>query len=141
MAPSGKHVLSLNLGGTPHRGGQAVAPIDRDALVRRVTNIISEWIPNLPNIVENYACIDAGQLETEYGMFGANIAHLDMMPINQFWMRPFSGLHRYRTPTPGLYLSGVGSWPGNYFSGIPGHNTSQAVLADLAAGLLRADVA
>jgi phytoene dehydrogenase-like protein len=56
-----------------------------------------------------------------------------MMPINQFWMRPYPGLHRYRTPTPGLYLSGVGTWPGAYFSGIPGHNTAQAVLADLAA--------
>jgi phytoene dehydrogenase-like protein len=49
-------------------------------------------------------------------------------------MRPLPGLHDYRTPTRGLYLSGVGTWPGNYVSGIPGHNTSQAVLEDLREG-------
>jgi phytoene dehydrogenase-like protein len=49
-------------------------------------------------------------------------------------MRPLPGLHDYRTPTRGLYLSGVGTWPGNYVSGIPGHNTSQAELEDLREG-------
>ena len=43
------------------------------------------------------------------------------------------GLHAYRTPTRGLYLSGNGTWPGNFISGLAGHNASHAVLADLAA--------
>lgn len=133
LAPEGKHVLSINLGGPPHRGGREPVAVDKDAVVKTVVGLMSEWIPNLPGIVEHYACIDASTFENEYGLFGANIAHVDMMPINQFWMRPYPGLHRYRTPTPGLYLSGVGTWPGAYFSGIPGHNTAQAVLADLAA--------
>ncbi|MCX8997384.1 NAD(P)/FAD-dependent oxidoreductase [Rhizobiaceae bacterium BDR2-2] len=133
LTPEGKHILSINLGGAPHRGGQAPIAVDREAVVRKVVSIMSEWIPNLPDIVEQHTCIDAETFENELGLFGANIAHIDMMPINQFWMRPYPGLHRYRTPTPGLYLSGVGTWPGAYFSGIPGHNTAQAVLADLAA--------
>ncbi len=136
MAPDGKHVLSINLGGAPHRGGRAPAPVDKEKVVRDVVAIMSEWIPNLPSIVENHAIIDAPTFEAEHGLFGANIAHIDMMPINQFWMRPAPGLHRYRTPTKGLYLSGVGCWPGAYFSGIPGHNTAQAVLNDLAAGIV-----
>jgi len=135
MAPAGKHLLSLNLGGIPHRGGGPAPAIDRATVVRRVVELMAEWIPNLPNVVENYACFDAAQFEAEYGLFGANIAHLDMMPRQQFWMRPLPHLHRYRTPTPGLYLSGVGTWPGNYYSGLPGHNTSRAVLADRAAAL------
>lgn len=133
LAPEGKHVLSINLGGAPHRGGREAASVDTDAVVSRVVKIMSEWIPNLPDIIEHHTCIDAAQFEAEHGLFGANIAHIDMMPINQFWMRPYPGLHRYRTPTPGLYLTGVGTWPGAYFSGIPGHNTAQAVIADLAA--------
>lgn len=133
MAPEGKHILSINLGGAPHRGGRPPLAVDKDAVVRNVVSIISEWIPNLPDIVEQHAVIDAQTFENDFGLYGANIAHIDMMPINQFWMRPYPGLHRYRTPTPGLYLSGVGTWPGAYFSGIPGHNTAQAVLADLAA--------
>lgn len=134
MAPEGKHVLSINLGGAPHRGGRAPVDVDREAVVRRVVAILSEWIPNLSDIVEHQAVIGASEFEADHGLFGANIAHLDMMPINQFWMRPVPGLHRYRTPTRGLYLSGVGTWPGGYFSGIPGHNTAQAVLHDLAEG-------
>lgn len=133
MAPDGKHVLSINLGGAPHRGGRSPVSVDEDAVVRNVVAILSEWIPNLPDIIEHQACIDAATFEADHSLFGANIAHLDMMPINQFWMRPLPGLHRYRTPTPGLYLSGVGTWPGAYFSGIPGHNTARAVLEDLAA--------
>lgn len=136
MAPEGKHILSVNLGGAPHRGGRPAVAVDREAVVRKVISILSEWIPNLPDIVEHQKVIGAEEFEADLGLFGANIAHLDMMPVNQFWMRPLPGLHRYRTPTRGLYLSGVGTWPGGYFSGIPGHNTAQAVLQDLADGLI-----
>ena len=86
---------------------------------------------DLPDLISDYRCIDPHQIEAELGLYGANITHGDNVPWNQFWMRPLPGLHRYRTPTQGLYLSGVGTWPGNYVSGIPGHNTSQAVLEDL----------
>ncbi|TKT78314.1 NAD(P)/FAD-dependent oxidoreductase [Aquamicrobium sp. LC103] len=137
MAPDGKHILSINLGGAPHRGGGEPVIVDKDKVVANVIRIMSEWIPNLPGIVEQYTCIDAATFEADHGLFGANIAHLDMMPINQFWMRPQPGLHRYRTPMNGLYLSGVGTWPGSYFSGIPGHNTAQAVLCDLSAGHIK----
>lgn len=136
MAPEGKHILSINIGGAPHRGGKAPLVIDKAAVTQKVVEILSEWIPNLPGAVEHSRVIDAAEFERDFGLYGANIAHLDMMPINQFWMRPVPGLHRYRTPTKGLYLSGVGTWPGAYFSGIPGHNTAQAVLSDLAAGLI-----
>ena len=61
----------------------------------------------------------------------ANITHGDTLPFHMFWMRPMPGLHAYRTPTRGRYLSGNGTWPGNYISGISGHNASQAVLRDL----------
>ncbi len=59
------------------------------------------------------------------------MTHGDLMPWNGFWMRPLPGLHAYRTPTRGLYLSGNGTWPGNFVSGLSGHNAAQAVLADL----------
>ncbi|MEH3054320.1 MAG: NAD(P)/FAD-dependent oxidoreductase [Patulibacter minatonensis] len=39
-------------------------------------------------------------------------------------------LTRYRTPVPGLYLSGAGTFPGAGVSGAPGRNAAQVALAD-----------
>ena len=94
-------------------------------------------MPDLPDRILDYRCIDPTQFEQEFGLVEANITHGDALPWNMFWMRPLPGLHAYSTPTRGLYLSGNGTWPGNYVSGISGHNASQAVLRDLRAGELR----
>lgn len=131
LAPPGRHLMSLNIGNAPYDLAGADWKDERDKLARRCIDAVARWVPNLPDIVTDYRCVDPHEIEDELGLYGANITHGDMLPWNQFWMRPLPGLHRYRTPTQGLYLSGVGTWPGNYVSGISGHNTSQAVLEDL----------
>ncbi|MBM3596966.1 MAG: NAD(P)/FAD-dependent oxidoreductase [Alphaproteobacteria bacterium] len=134
LAPKGKHILSMNIGNAPYELRDGDWRTERDKLARRCIEAASRWITNLPNIINDYRCYDPTQIEQELGLSEANITHGDMSPWNQFWMRPLPGLHDYRTPTRGLYLSGVGTWPGNYVSGIPGHNTAHAVLDDLRAG-------
>lgn len=134
LAPPGRHLLSLNIGNAPYHLRGTDWGVERDRLARRCIDTLARWIPNLPDIVRDYRCIDPTEFEREFGLVEANITHGDMLPWNQFWMRPLPGLHDYRTPTRGLYLSGVGTWPGNYVSGIPGHNTSRAVLDDLRDG-------
>ncbi len=132
LAPPGRHVMSLNIGNAPYALKDTTWDVERDLLAKRCIASLARWMPNLPDIISGYRCIDPREIESELGLWGANITHGDMQPWNQFWMRPLPGLHDYRTPTRGLYLSGVGTWPGNYVSGIPGHNTAQAVLSDLA---------
>jgi hypothetical protein len=90
-------------------------------------------MPDLPSQITDYRVVDPTRFESEFGLVEANITHGDTLPFNMFWMRPMPGLHAYRTPTRGLYLSGNGTWPGNYISGVSGHNSSQAVLSDLRA--------
>ena len=131
LAPKGRHVMSLNIGNAPYDLKGSDWDTERDLLAKRCIDAVARWIPNLPDIVTDYRCVDPREVESELGLWGANITHGDMQPWNQFWMRPLPGLHDYRTPTRGLYLSGVGTWPGNYVSGIPGHNTAQAILGDL----------
>ncbi|SLN46388.1 Phytoene desaturase (neurosporene-forming) [Oceanibacterium hippocampi] len=133
LAPEGRHVLSMNIGNAPYRLKQGTWDEQRDVLARRAIAALAEWMPNVPDLVSDYRCIDPVEFERRYGLVEANITHGDTMPWNSFWMRPMAGLHAYRTPTPGLYLSGNGTWPGNYVSGIAGHNTAQAVLQDLRA--------
>jgi phytoene dehydrogenase-like protein len=134
LAPPGKHLLSLNIGNAPYHLRDSDWPRERDGLVRRCIETLSRWMPSLPDIISDWRAVDPTEFERDWGLVEANITHGDMLPWNQFWMRPLPGLHDYRTPTRGLYLSGVGTWPGNYVSGIPGHNTSQAVLEDLREG-------
>lgn len=134
LAPPGKHVLSLNIGNAPYHLRQGRWSEQRDVLADRAVAKLAEYMPNLPGLISDRRIIDPTQFEREFGLVEANITHGDTLPSNMFWMRPMPGLHAYRTPTRGLYLSGNGSWPGNYVSGIAGHNASGAVLADLRDG-------
>ncbi|MFI4998252.1 MAG: phytoene desaturase family protein [Reyranellales bacterium] len=131
LAPAGKHVLSLNVGNAPYRLREGTWEQQRDVFAKRAIAKLAEYMPTLPDLITDYRVIDPTQFEREFGLVEANITHGDTLPFNMFWMRPMAGLHAYRTPTRGLYLSGNGTWPGNYISGISGHNASQAVLRDL----------
>lgn len=132
LAPPGKHVLSLNIGNAPYHLREGTWAEQRDVFAKRAIAKLAEYMPTLPDLISDYRVIDPTQFEREFGLIEANITHGDTLPSNMFWMRPMAGLHAYRTPTRGLYLSGNGTWPGNYISGISGHNASQAVLRDLA---------
>lgn len=136
LAPPGKHVLSLNVGNAPYHLKQGSWAEARDVLARRVIAKLAEYMPSLPDLISDYRVLDPTDFERELGLVEANITHADTLPSHMFWMRPLPGLHDYRTPTRGLYLSGNGTWPGNYVSGIAGHNASHAVLKDLREGIL-----
>jgi phytoene dehydrogenase-like protein len=131
LAPTGKHVLSLNVGNAPYRLREGTWEQQRDVFAKRTIAKLAEYMPSLPDLIRDYRVVDPTQFEREFGLVEANITHGDALPFSSFWMRPLPGLHAYRTPTRGLYLSGNGTWPGNYISGICGHNASQAVLRDL----------
>lgn len=136
LAPPGKHLLSLNVSTAPYRLREGDWASERDKLARRTIAAVAEWMPNLPDLISDFRCLDPENFEREFGLVEANMTHGDLAPWNQFWMRPLPGLHAYRTPTRGLYLSGNGTWPGNFISGLSGHNTSQTVLVDWRAGKL-----
>jgi phytoene dehydrogenase-like protein len=131
LAPAGRHVLSLNVGNAPYRLRDGTWEQQRDVFAKRTIAKLAEYMPTLPDLIRDYRVVDPTQFEREFGLVEANITHGDALPFSSFWMRPLPGLHAYRTPTQGLYLSGNGTWPGNYISGICGHNASQAVLRDL----------
>lgn len=137
LAPEGKHVLSLNVGTAPYHLREGSWATERDNLARRTLAACAEWMPNLADLITDWRCMDPEDFEREFGLVEANMVHGDLAPWNNFWMRPLPGLHAYRTPTRGLYLSGNGTWPGNFISGLSGHNAAQTALADLRAGLVR----
>ena len=58
-----------------------------------------------------------------------------MTPRHMFGLRPLPGFSDYTTPIAGLYTCGSSSWPGGTVTGVPGHNASRKILADLPARL------
>jgi beta-carotene ketolase (CrtO type) len=68
--------------------------------------------------------------EARLGNRAGNPNHLDMTIDQLFALRPAPGFARYRTPVPGLYLSGAGTHPGGGVHGMPGKLAAAALLAD-----------
>ncbi len=60
-----------------------------------------------------------------------NPNHVEMSIDQLLGMRPSPSLARYRTPIPGLFLTGSGTHPGGGVTGAPGRNAAAVVLEDL----------
>ncbi len=95
---------------------------------------LGEYAPNFPGAVrERQIYIQSPlDLERNVGFRRGNIMHLDMSLDQMFMFRPLPELSDYRTPVPGLYLTGASTHPGGGVCGASGRNTAQIVLADRA---------
>jgi phytoene dehydrogenase-like protein len=130
MAPPGRHLLSVNVWHAPYHLASGDWSSRRGAFAERCLAVLTQAMPDLPERIIGQRCFDPVQIETELGLVESNITHGDMLPDNLFGARPHAAVHAYRTPLKGLFLSGSGTWPGGYVTGIPGFNVSNAVIAD-----------
>lgn len=131
MTPPGCHFMSLSVRGTPYHLAEGTWDDQRDALGAAVVETLSRNIPNLKDIIEGISVYTPLDLERTYGMVEGNGAHGDIVPGQIFDARPMPECANYATPVGGLYLCGVGVWPGNFMSGLTGYNASQRMLRDL----------
>ncbi len=97
---------------------------------------MTEYAPNFRASVLGCEVFLPSDFERVYGMTGGQIFHGDLMPGQVLWGRPLPGISGHGTPVPGLYLWGAGTHPGGDVSGAPGYNAAQAVLRDVAAGVI-----
>jgi len=141
LAPPGKHVMSVNIYHAPYELRQGDWVVERDRFGERCIDVLTEYVPNLKDIITDRRFWSPRDIEAELGLPEANITHGDLLPHRMFSLRPLAGWSDYRTPIRGLYLCGSGTWPTGYVSGIPGHNASQQVLRDVAAGIERVHAA
>lgn len=139
MAPAGKHLMSVNVFSAPYRLKGADWSSERERFGKHCIEVLSDFVPNLKSIINDVRYYSPVDLERELGLPESHITHGDMTPAHMFSLRPIPGWSDYRTPVKGLYLCGVGTWPGGNVSGIPGHNAGRKVLADLARPLAAAE--
>ena len=147
LAPGGAHVMSIHAQFAPYKlnGYAGVSPATlstpeacvpvwdsrREELGDAVENTLSDYAPDLKELIVARQVITPLDLESKYGLSGGHINHGEMSLDQLFAFRPLIGWARYRTPIENLYMCGAGTHPGGGVTGAPGLNASREVIRDL----------
>lgn len=128
IAPPGKHLLFLWAQYHPYalaggRGWDDVRQQAADDILRAT----GRFAPNVPDCVEQVLIQTPADLEREHGLFNGNVMHLEMGLDQMFLFRPLPELSSYRTPIPGLFLTGASTHPGGGVFGASGRSAARVV--------------
>jgi beta-carotene ketolase (CrtO type) len=105
-------------------------PAANEKAADAVFETLEQFAPGITASVVERKVTGPSDWEQRLGNPAGNPNHLDMTIDQLFSLRPAAGFSRYRTPIPGLYLSGAGTHPGGGVHGMPGKLAAAAVLAD-----------
>ena len=130
VAPPGKHVLSCFVQYAPYHLRGSTWDEERERFGDTVVDTLSEYAPNLKNLILHRQVLTPLDLEREFGLTEGNIFHGELSLEQLFFLRPVAGWARYRTPIHNLYLCGSGAHPGGGIMAAPGRNAAMAVIGD-----------
>ena len=134
LAPKGAHVMSIHVQFAPYKLKDGDWHSRREELGDAVVKTLSDYAPNLKELIVGRQLITPLDLERSYGLSGGHINHGEMSLDQLFAFRPLIGWARYRTPIEGLYLCGAGTHPGGGVTGAPGLNASREIVKDMKCG-------
>ncbi len=134
LAPPGKHVLSCFVQYAPYKLSQGTWDEQRDAFGDAVIDTISEYAPNLKNIIVGKQVITPLDIERQIGLSEGNIFQGELSLEQLFFLRPVAGWARYRTPIRKLYMCGSAMHPGGGIMGAPGRLAALEILKDTGKG-------
>ncbi len=132
LAPPGKHTLFTWAQYHPYElrngeGWDAIAEREADKLYE----VVCRYAPNMRGRMEGRFIQTPLDIERRLGLLRGNVMHLEMAFDQMFAFRPLPELSTYRTPIPGLYLTGASTHPGGGVFGASGRNAAGVVLKDL----------
>ena len=130
LAPDGKHVMSIYMQYAPYKL-KGDWESQRKELGQTVVKTLTQYAPNLPELILTHQIITPLDLEEKYGLTGGQIFHGDLALDQFFTMRPLLDWARYRTPIQNLYLCGSGTHPGVGLTGGSGANAAREILKEL----------
>jgi phytoene dehydrogenase-like protein len=129
MAPPGKHVMSIfvqyasyNMPDYGNRDQQ------REAFGNAVIDTLSEFCPNLKDIILHKQVLTPWDLEDKIGLTEGNIFHGELTLDQLFCFRPAIGWADYRTPIRNYYQCGSGTHPGGGITAGPGRLAAREIL-------------
>ncbi len=130
MAPPGKHVMSCFVQYAPYELKNGAWPEQREAFGDAVVDTLSEYIPNLKDIILHRQVLTPWDIEHMTGLSQGNIFQGELSLWQLFFLRPAAGAARYRTPIGGYYQSGSGAHPGGGITGAPGRLAALQILRE-----------
>ncbi len=134
VAPPGKHVMSCFVQYAPYKLRPGLNWDDqREAFGNTVIDTISEYAPNLKNIILNKQVLTPLDLEREFGLSEGNIFQGELSLEQLFFLRPVPGYAQFRTPIKNLYMCGSATHPGGGIMGAPGRLAALEILKDAGA--------
>ncbi|MDQ3555960.1 MAG: NAD(P)/FAD-dependent oxidoreductase, partial [Gemmatimonadota bacterium] len=132
LAPAGRHVLFAWAQYHPYALADGASWDEiREREAERILATVGRFAPNVPGCVEQVHIQTPPDLEREIGLFNGNVMHLEMSLDQMFMFRPLPELSGYRTPIPGLFLTGASTHPGGGVFGASGRSAAKAVLKKL----------
>ena len=135
LAPKGYHFLSLNVWNVPYRLRRGDWEAGKDIFGQRCIDTMARYIPNLKDIIVDKVFLSPLDMEKQYNLLEGDPHCGAMGPEQMFGNRLLPSISKYNTQFTGLYLSGAGTWPGGFISGLSGHNAAKKVINDLTYGI------
>jgi phytoene dehydrogenase-like protein len=130
MAPPGKHVMSIFVQYAPYHLRSGTWPEKREALGDTVIDTLSEYAPNLKDIILHRQVVTPWDLEHEFGLTEGNIFQGELTLDQLFFLRPVPGWAKYRTPIKNLYMCGSCTHPGGGVMAASGRLAALEILKD-----------
>jgi len=131
LAPKGKHTLFTWGQYHPYElsNGEKWDDI-REREADKLYDLVCQYAPNMRGkMIDRYIQTPL-DIERTLGLLRANVMHLEMSLDQMFMFRPLPELSTYKTPLPGLYLTGASTHPGGGVFAASGYNTAQVILAE-----------
>jgi phytoene dehydrogenase-like protein len=124
-APTGAHTLYC------YTHVPADARCSEQEVAERVEAQLERYAPGFSSLVRARALRGARQTEDENpSLVGGDLSGGSMELDQQLVFRPAPELCRYRTPLPGLYVTGASVHPGGAVHGMGGRSAARALLVD-----------
>jgi phytoene dehydrogenase-like protein len=130
VAPPGKHVLSCFVQYAPYNLKEGSWDEKREVFGNNVIDTVSEYAPNLKNIIVGKQVLTPLDIEREFGLTQGNIFQGELSLEQLFFLRPVPGWAQYRTPIKNLYMCGSATHPGGGIMGAPGRLAALEILKD-----------
>jgi phytoene dehydrogenase-like protein len=130
LAPPGKHVMSCFVQYAPYRLKDGNWDEQREAFGDTVIDTVSEFAPNLKNLILGRQVLTPLDMEREFGLTEGNIFQGELSLEQLFFLRPVPGWAEYRTPVKNLYMCGSATHPGGGIMGAPGRLAALNILKD-----------
>jgi phytoene dehydrogenase-like protein len=131
VAPPGKHVMSCFVQYAPYHLKEGAWDEQREAFGDAVINTLSEYAPNLKDLILHRQVLTPLDIERDFGLSEGNIFQGELTLEQLFFLRPVPGWAQYATPIDRLFMCGSATHPGGGIMGAPGRNAAMRVLKEL----------